>query len=201
MSPRPRKASDQQVFAAAQRVMLRLRPGEVTLAEIAAEAGITAGALVQRFGGKHRLLVALTAAAAAEVPAQFARLRAAAPGGSPLAAVRGYGDDMATMGRTPALLAHHLAWLQLDITDPDMRRNATAQARAVSRALTTLLDEAVAARELPAGTNTRRLARAVQVTVAGSLMLWALDPQGPAPRAIRADLAALLESVTAGKKE
>ena len=49
MSPRPRKASDAEVFAAASRVMSRLGPAQVTLADIAAEAGLTAGALVQRF--------------------------------------------------------------------------------------------------------------------------------------------------------
>jgi AcrR family transcriptional regulator len=45
MSPRPRKASDDEVFMAAQRAMTRLGPGELTLADIAGEAGLTAGAL------------------------------------------------------------------------------------------------------------------------------------------------------------
>jgi AcrR family transcriptional regulator len=50
VSPRPRKVSDEEVFAAAHRATLRLAPSELTLAEIAAEAGVTAGALAQRFG-------------------------------------------------------------------------------------------------------------------------------------------------------
>ena len=60
MSPRPRKASDAEVFAAAGRVMARVGPAQLTLAQIAGEAGLTAGALVQRFGSKRELLVALS---------------------------------------------------------------------------------------------------------------------------------------------
>ena len=59
MSPRPRKASDAEVFAAAHRVMSRLGPGQLTLGAIAAEAGLTPGALVQRFGSKRGLLLVL----------------------------------------------------------------------------------------------------------------------------------------------
>ena len=65
MSPRPRKVSDEEVFAATYRAMQRLGPGDLTLAEIAAEAGVTAGALAQRFGSKRALLLALADRAAA----------------------------------------------------------------------------------------------------------------------------------------
>ena len=47
MSPRRRKAEDVDVFAAVVRVMLRVGPAELTLSAIAAEAGLTAAALVQ----------------------------------------------------------------------------------------------------------------------------------------------------------
>jgi AcrR family transcriptional regulator len=56
MSPRRRKAEDTDVFAAMVRVMLRAGPAELTLSAIVAEAGVTAGALVQRFGSKRDLL-------------------------------------------------------------------------------------------------------------------------------------------------
>jgi len=48
MSPRRRKAEDTDVFAAMVRVRRRVGPAELTLGAIAAEAGVTAGALVQR---------------------------------------------------------------------------------------------------------------------------------------------------------
>ena len=56
MSPRPRKVSDEAIFAAAHKVMGQLGPAQWTLADIAREAGITAGAVVQRFGSKRELL-------------------------------------------------------------------------------------------------------------------------------------------------
>ena len=65
MSPRRRKAEDDEVFAALVRVMLRCGPAELTLAAIAAEAGVTASALVQRFGSKRALLLAHARHAAA----------------------------------------------------------------------------------------------------------------------------------------
>ncbi|MDQ3081725.1 MAG: TetR/AcrR family transcriptional regulator [Gemmatimonadota bacterium] len=64
MSPRPRKVSDEDVFAATYRAMNRFGPGELTLAQIAAEAGVTAGALSQRFGSKRQLLLSLAEGAA-----------------------------------------------------------------------------------------------------------------------------------------
>ena len=60
MSPRPKKATDDEIFTATTRVMSRLGPHEVTLADIAAEAGLTASALVQRFGSKRALLLTLS---------------------------------------------------------------------------------------------------------------------------------------------
>src|SRR3989442_15817707 len=59
MSPRPRKVTDQQLFAAARAVMSKVGPRELTLAVIAKEAGVTAAVLVQRFGSKRSLLLAL----------------------------------------------------------------------------------------------------------------------------------------------
>src|SRR4026207_2519884 len=65
MSPRRRKAEDADVFAALVRVMRRRGPADLTLREIGAEAGVTAGALVQRFGSKRAMLLAHARHAAA----------------------------------------------------------------------------------------------------------------------------------------
>ena len=58
--PTARKVSDDEVFAAAYKVMQRLGPGDLTLGQIADEAGVTAGLLVQRFGSKRDLLLKLS---------------------------------------------------------------------------------------------------------------------------------------------
>ena len=190
MTPRPRKASDEEIFAAAHRIMSRLGPAQWTLADIAAEAGLTAGALVQRFGSKRGLMVALTRQVAEATPQMFVQLRAGHP--SPLAALRAYADCIAAMGESPGGLAHHLAYLQLDLTDPDLHRHVRAQARATRAALRDLLEEAVAAGELAPTVDTGALARAVEVTLSGSLMTWAFYHDGPATKWVREDLDALL---------
>ena len=191
MSPRPRKVNDEEVFGAVYRAMNRLSPAELTLAEIGAEAGITAGALVQRFGSKRNLLLAVWAQAADGTDAMFAQLEAESP--TPLAAVYAYGECFAQMVESPGGLAHHLAWLQLDLTDPDFHRYAEAQARATGRALRRLLDAAIAAGELRRSADTRALSRMVQVTVTGSLFTWAFLREGPVTRWVRSDLEAALE--------
>jgi AcrR family transcriptional regulator len=183
---RPRKVSDEEVFAAVQRAMTRLSPSQLTLAEIAAEAGVTAGALVQRFGSKRGLMLTLMAGMK-EWPRQlFGQLRA--EHASPLAALYAYADCFAQMGETPATLAHHLSYLQLDLTDPDFFEHTSAQARATRAELRSLLDAAVAAGELAPDANTVALARGVEVTVSGSLMTWAFYREQPLPVAMREDL-------------
>lgn len=190
MSPRPRKASDEEIFAAAHRIMTRLGPAQWTLADIAAEAGLTAGALVQRFGSKRGLMVTLTEQVAAATPAMFAQLRAAYP--SPLAALRAYAAWFARMGEGPGGVAHHLAYLTLDLADPDLHRAVRAQARATRAALRDTIADAVAAGELPLGIDPDALARAVEVTVGGSLMAWAVHQEGSAADWLRHDLDAVI---------
>jgi AcrR family transcriptional regulator len=190
MSPRPRKVSDHEIMGAAHRVMTRLGPAQWTLADIAAEAGLTAGAIVQRFGSKHSLQVALTAQAADATPEIFAELRRAHA--SPLAALRAYAGCFAQMGESPGTLAHHLAYLQLDLTDPDLHRHVRAHAIATRAALRQLLDEAVAAGELAKSADTGALARAVEVALSGSLLTWAFYQDGAASDWVRTDLDSVL---------
>jgi AcrR family transcriptional regulator len=203
MSPRPRKASDEEIFAAAHRIMTRLGPAQWTLADIAAEAGLTAGALVQRFGSKRELLVTLTEQVVKAAPKLMAQLRAGHA--SPLGALRAYAECIAQMGESPGALAHHLAYLQLDLTDPDLHRQVRAQAKATRAAIREWLEEAVASGELEPGVDTVGLARAVEVTLSGSLMTWAFYQDGPAARWVLDDLEAVLRrdlgsSVSARKR-
>jgi AcrR family transcriptional regulator len=190
VSPRPRKVSDDEVFAAAQRAMTRLGPGELTLAAIADEAGVTAGALVQRFGSKRGLLLALSAGAAGGAGEFIRGLRAAHR--SPLAALRAYSDCMAGLAASPAALARNLAYLQIDLSDADFRRHLAAHARATRAGLEALLRDAVAAGELVASTRPRALARTVEALLGGSMLTWAFYREGTAARWMRRDLEAVL---------
>jgi AcrR family transcriptional regulator len=190
MSGRRRKVTDDEVFAAAQRAMSRRGPHELTLADIAGEAGVTAGLLVQRFGSKRDLMVALSARFAGSAGAIFAGLRAAHRG--PLATLRAYAACMADLAATPEALLRNLAYLQLDLTDDVLRGHLVENARATRREIEALLESAVAAGELRRDVDVRSLARSVEVVVSGSLMTWATYREGRAVDAIVRDLDAVL---------
>ncbi len=191
MSPRPRKVSDDEVFLAAQRAMSRLGPGELTLAEIAAEAGVTAGALVQRFGSKRELMLALSARFSGGTGEMFAGLRKA--NRSPLAALRAYGDCISGLATSPEALARNLSYLQVDLTDPDLRTHLVAQARASRAELQSIIKDAVTAGELVREVNPTRLARTVEAVLSGSMMSWAYYEEGTATQWMRDDLEAVLK--------
>jgi AcrR family transcriptional regulator len=197
VSPRPRKVSDQEVFAAAYRAMQRLGPGELTLAAIAAEAGVTAGALAQRFGSKRALLLALADGAAASAGDLIQEIRAAHR--SPLAALRAYAQCLAQLASSPAVLARNLAYLQIDLADPDFRLRLAAQGRATRTALLDLLREAVEAGELKRGTDLRTLARALEVALNGALFTWACYLEGTAAGFLRSTVDAVLAPYLAAR--
>ena len=171
--------------------MGRLGPAQWTLADIAGEAGITAGAVVQRFGSKRELLLALMQGMEQLPRGLFAQLRARHK--SPLRVLRAYADCVAQMGDTPGTLAHHLSYLQLDIADPEFNAHMRLQARATRKEIQKLLEDAVVKGELRTGTDTAALARTVEVTLTGSLFTWAFHQEGTAAQWLRHDLQKVLE--------
>jgi AcrR family transcriptional regulator len=191
MSPRPRKVEDDEVFAAAHRVISRLGPGELTLAHIADEAGLTAGALVQRFGSKRDLLLALMERFGGGTAEMFAALRKGHR--SPLAMIRAYSNGMAHMASSPAAVARNFAYFQIDLTDPDFHVHLLKSAHATRQELENLVREAVAAGELVPSTNARELTRVLEAVIGGSMMSWAVYQEGPAARWMRRDLDAVLK--------
>lgn len=190
MSPRPRKVSDEEVFAATYRAMTRLGPGELTLAEIAAEAGVTAGALSQRFGSKRQLLLDLAQGAAASAGDLIRQLGAGHQ--SPLAAVRDYAECLAHLAESPAALARNLAYLQIDLADADFRAHLEAQARGTRTGLEELLSAAVTKGELVRTTDVPGLARTLEVALNGSLLTWAFYHEGTPATWLRGNADAVL---------
>lgn len=179
MAPRPRKASDEQVFAAAYRAMQELGPGELTLAAIAREAGVTASALVQRFGSKRNLLLALAERSADEAAGFFVSLQRES-GGSPLSAIRTYGRCLAQMAASPTALARSLAYLEIDLSDEAFRLHLHRQAAATRVAVEAALAEAVRRKELLPVVDPVRLARLLEAVSSGALLTWAIDRTGTA---------------------
>lgn len=187
---RPRKVSDDEVFVGAYKAMQRLGPGDLTLADIAVEAGVTAGALVQRFGSKRDLLLKLSEHFSRGAGEMFAALRQAHR--SPLAAIRAYADCMAGMAATPEALIRNLSYLQIDLTDPAFRTHLAQSARATRAELQKLIRDAIDAGEMLPSTNPKQLARTVEAVIGGSMMSWAHYQEGKAAKWIRDDLNAVL---------
>ena len=171
--------------------MGRLGPAQWTLAHVAAEAGLTAGALVQRFGSKRELQISLIRRFADGVPATYADLRARHA--SPLAAVRAYAEQVACLAGSPEGLAHHLDYLRLDLTDPDMHVHFLRHAEAARAFLRAALADAVKAGELSADADLDQLTRAVETAITGSLFTWATYREGAAEAWVRKDLDAVLK--------
>jgi len=190
MSQSRLKITDEGVFAAAQRAMSRRGPHELTLADIAREAGVTPGRLVQRFGSKHALLRALSERFAGSASAMFARLRAAHR--TPLATLRAYAICMADLAPTPESLLRNLAYLQRDLADDVLRRHLVDNARATRREIRSLLEAALERGELRRTVDVATLARTVETVIGGSLMSWATYRNGKAADWIVRDLEAVL---------
>jgi len=191
MSPRPQKVTDDDIFMATHRAMSRLGPGELTLAEIAKEAGVTAGLLVQRFGSKRDLLLTLSQKFSGGAAGMFAELRRAHR--SPLAVLRAYSDCMSQMASSPAAFARNFAYLQIDLTDPAFQKHMAKHAAATRAELQKLIKEAIDAKELTPATNAKQLARTIEAVVGGSMLSWAFYQEGTATKWMRHDLDAVLK--------
>ena len=126
MPGRPRLASDAAILAATARAIGRVGPARLTLADVAAEIGLAPATLVQRFGSKRGLLLAFAALGPDAVAATFAAARRETD--SPLAALVAALTALTRDVDTPEALANHLAFLQVDLSDPEFRHHALAQA-------------------------------------------------------------------------
>jgi AcrR family transcriptional regulator len=197
MSPRPRETSNEQILSAAARVMQRRSPTQLTLADVAKEAGVVPATLIQRFGSKRGLVLAVCRTAPAAVPQQFAAARAKHR--SPLKALVELFVGCTVFAPTPEAIANGLAYLQIDLTDPDLHAVTLAQFCATRQETRKLLDEAVAARELR-DCDTAELARLIQHVNGGALLSWAVYREASIASWVHRDLEALLAPYRAGPK-
>jgi AcrR family transcriptional regulator len=190
MSPRTRLKPDSDLLLGAVRVIERLGPSRFTLADVGKEVGIAPATLMQRFGSKRGLLLAIASQGASGVREEFARIRAESR--SPLRGVEAVARCMAQMAKSPEAFANQLAFLEMDLADPDFHRLALAHARQFAAELRALLDDAIRSGEL-CKCPTARLARALQSLIGGSLLNWAIYREGKADAWIAADLDTFLK--------
>ncbi|WP_173125162.1 TetR/AcrR family transcriptional regulator [Kibdelosporangium persicum] len=171
---RPRTITDERLLSALGAVISTHGPG-FTVADVAAEAGVSVGTVSQRFGSKHGLLKALSQAAVGQVRAQVRD----APDvlGAILAVYRGLDD--------PSTAANNLGQLAIDLADPELRE---------------LLGEFFAAFEAELAVHTRTVAGAppqaarILVSLAnGTAIAWSVRPAGSLVDRITEDVTAVLE--------
>jgi AcrR family transcriptional regulator len=197
MSPRPRETTDAEILAAAARVMQRRSPVELTLADVAKEAGVVPATIIQRFGTKRELLLANCKAWTADVAGQFAAARANYR--SPLKTLIELFVECSGFAATPESMANHLAYLQIDLTDPEFHAILLTQYVTTRDETRKLLDDAVTARELTP-CDTADLARLVQQVNGGAMLDWAIYRKGPLAAWIRRSLEALLAPYRSGRR-
>jgi hypothetical protein len=110
---------------------------------------------------------------------------------SPLARLVAVAECLSGMASSPGELANHLAFLVLDLTDPEFHELALSHARSFQSELKEFLDDAIKAGELR-DCDTARLARLVQELLHGALVNWAIYREGSAREWVLDDLEALL---------
>ncbi|GAA2144940.1 TetR/AcrR family transcriptional regulator [Actinomadura napierensis] len=186
MAGRPRGVDDAVILRAAVEVIGRVGPAKLTLAAVADEVGLVPGTLVQRFGSKRGLLLALAARSVQDAETLHGQAREGQR--SALAALRAFVTRSWSAMSTPERYANHLAFLCLDLTDPEFHEHALAVHEANGRVIEMLLDEAVSDGGLRAGTDTGVLAGTIQAVVAGAGLTWALDRRGTLPERLGREL-------------
>ncbi|MFI1993108.1 TetR/AcrR family transcriptional regulator [Actinoplanes sp. NPDC020271] len=179
---RPRTVSDDAILAATANAVAASGPAGVTLAQIGAGVGLTAAALLKRFGSKDQLLLALARHSAEVVPARLA----AAP---TVAALVDEFVAMAASVRDSAEFANHLAFLLMDLSVPEFQQVAREYATAVESAIAVVLRSAAASGEIDPDRIDPGLARAIHAAYNGALITWGMTgaPDGPADQ-VRAQL-------------
>jgi AcrR family transcriptional regulator len=175
MVGRPRQVTDDEILDAVAQTVSVGGPAKLTVAEVAARIGVTAPAVRQRFGSKRDLLCAFAARAAATATDTFDAVAASAedPLAGLLAGLAAYGSFT---DRTE--MAHHLAMLQLDLTDPELSRSASQHSRRLRSAVRSQIDRAAESGQLDTACDLAELADSVYTTFNGALLTWAIDGNG-----------------------
>jgi AcrR family transcriptional regulator len=178
---RPRTVADDAVLDAAARLIGRVGPARLTLAHVAEEAGLSPATLVQRFGSKRGLLLAVARR----------RVDFGAAGATPIGALLAGLVALAAPVRTPEALANNLAFLQVDLADAEFHAEAVAHFTALREHVEALLRDAIDAGELER-VEVARLAETVVTAYNGALITWAVLREGSLEDWLRRQVEAVL---------
>jgi AcrR family transcriptional regulator len=186
---RPRTVSDEQILSGAGHLIGRVGPARLTLAEVGREVGLSAATLIQRFGSRRGFLLALARHGVDTLPRRVAE---AATGARPAHALVDVFADMAGGVRSTEEFANHLAFLLLDLADPDFHRISRDYANAVEQAIAEVLTAGQTAGELTPG-DLSHLPWALHAAYNGALVTWGMTGTGDPAEHVRAQLTLLLQ--------
>lgn len=188
--PRPRTISDEEILMAAVRLMGRLGPDGFTLAALGRETGLSPATLLQRFGSKRDLLLTLASAGAGGVEQSFRDSLAKST--TPIATLVDLLSECSGFLGNPEETANHLAFLHIDLTDPDFRRHMLTHTHGMLSGIELFLQAAAKKKEIR-GTDLAQLARTIHITYNGTLLLWCVLHAGDIRRFMRRQLEAVIE--------
>jgi AcrR family transcriptional regulator len=164
------------VLDACLRVLSRHGVPGFTLAAVAAQVGLRAPTLVERFGGRRALLLAAVARGA-RFGVTAVDDAVAGGEGDPLARLK-HGLLQLTAELTDrSRAAASLSLLHLDLADPDFGTIASGYMRDVRAVIAGTLVQAAEGADA-SDPGLQRRARAVQSLFHGAILTWALDGDG-----------------------
>ena len=200
MSPRPRTVQDTAILDAAIEVLGRIGSEKMTLADVGSAVGLSAATLVQRFGSKRELMLALMRHAMAEIDTRFEA--AIAENASPLDAIFAATTDRPGTLNTHVTLGNRLAFYMSQLEDPEFHAVAAENTQRAIDGFRKLLDAAVEAGELTEGyTDTAQLAETIYSMMMGSLLVWAVTNEGSFKTKMRRDMDILLRPFRRGPRK
>lgn len=174
---RPRLVSDNAVFAAFDAAIAEHGPNGVTLALVAERLGVTAPALMRRFGSKQGLFAAFMQQQLSAQSAMLDGLQAAHT--DPLGAVLALSGNTRAYSQDRKAYLRHLASFFLQLADDEALVPVIASwFEAERRWIAGRLDEAVAAGTMRAGTPVRDLSRTLQAALHGARLQWSTGGKG-----------------------
>lgn len=190
MSPRPRRVQDDTVLDAAAQLMRDVGPVGFTVDEVARRVGVSGPALLQRFGSKRALLLAVNEREVRQTHARV--MQAPAEGESPLRAIWTMLESAVNgVAPTADALANAYAFLHVDLADAHRRSMIMAQVHSIRAGLRQLVDAAIAAGEVER-VSADTLADLLESVYNGALVGWVIDRDGAAWPYVRARLDALM---------
>jgi AcrR family transcriptional regulator len=187
---RKRILSDEQILEAAVAVMARTGPSDFTLAAVGNQIGLAPATLLQRFGSKRGLLLAVAAWGASGTEGQFEAALAEAK--SPLRGLLDLFAGCAGFIGKPEEVANHLGFLQMDLSDPEFHAHMLTNTQASLNGAEKFLRAAVKSNEIH-DCDVKRLARTVSVVYQGALIVWCVLRKGDAGKFVRKELEAVLD--------